>query len=154
MSSAARLMTGITLVTVPTIIFGGLIVLGVLTSGTAGMPAAPELTAVQYALYRAGHAHAGVLVILSIVVQVLLDYARLPVEMTWSTRVAAPLAAICVSGGFFGLAHIPALRALLYAGAALVCYATLTTGVGLLRSVRRARTVPGEVAPRPHPVTC
>lgn len=32
MSSAARLMTGITLVTVPTIIFGGLTVLGVLTS--------------------------------------------------------------------------------------------------------------------------
>ena len=36
-------MIGITLMTVPTI-FGGLTVLGVLTSGAAGMPRGPELT--------------------------------------------------------------------------------------------------------------
>jgi hypothetical protein len=143
-------MAGITLVTVPTIIFGGLTILGVLTSGTAGIPGGPELTAVQYSLFRAGHAHAGVLVVLSIVVQVLLDQARLPVGVTWSARVAAPLAAICVSGGFFGLVYVPALRALLYAGASLVAYATVTTGVGLLRSLRRPRPVP-EMATRPQP---
>jgi hypothetical protein len=153
MSNAAKLMTGITLVTVPTIVFGGLTVLGILTSGSAGMPGGPELTVAQYALFRAGHAHAGVLVILSIVVQVLLDHARLPVGMTWSARVAAPLAAICVSGGFFGVAYIPALRTVLYSGAALVCYATLTTGVGLLRSLRRPRPVADEVATAPRPVT-
>lgn len=68
-------------------------------------------------------------------VQVLLDHARLPAALTWSTRVAAPLAAIFVSSGFFGLAHVPVLRTVLYAGAALVCFVTLTTGVGLLRSL-------------------
>ena len=133
MSSAARLVAGITLLTVPTIIYGGLTILGVLTSGTAGMPGSPKLNATQYALFRAGHAHAGVLVILSLVVQILLDRARLPPGLAWSARLAAPLAAICVSGGFFGLAYVPALRALLYAGALLVAYATLATGVGLLR---------------------
>ena len=142
MSSAARLMTGITLVTVPSIIFGGLTILGVLTSGAAGIPGGLQLTSAQYALYRAGHAHAGVLVILSIVLQVLLDHARLPVGMAWSTRVAAPLAAIFVSGGYFGFAHVPALRVLLYAGAALVAFATLTAGVGLLRSLVAHRTAP------------
>jgi hypothetical protein len=152
MSSAARLMTGITLLTVPTIMFGGLTVLGVLTSGAAGIPGGPELTAVQYALYRAGHAHAGVLLVLSIVLQVLLDHARLPVAVSWSARGAAPLAAILVSGGFFGIAYVPALRAVLYAGAALVAYATLTAGVGLLRSLRRSRSVPATFgAPGPVP---
>jgi membrane protease YdiL (CAAX protease family) len=56
----------------------------------------------------------------------------------WSVRVAAPLAAILVPGGFFGLAHAPALRVLLYAGATLLVYATLAVGIGLLRSLRRA----------------
>ncbi|ABS26865.1 hypothetical protein [Anaeromyxobacter sp. Fw109-5] len=136
MSVASRLMIGITLLTVPTIVFGGLTVLGVVTAGEAGLPG-PALTPLQATLYRAGHAHAGVLVILSLVLQLLLDHARLGQGTAWSARVAAPLAAILVPGGFFGLAHAPPLRVLLYAGAALIAYATLTAGVGLLRSLRR-----------------
>jgi hypothetical protein len=77
-----------------------------------------------------------VLVILSLVVQVLLDHARLGDRLAWSARIAAPVAALLVSGGFFGLAHAPPLRVLLYAGALLVSYAAVATGVGLLRSLR------------------
>jgi hypothetical protein len=128
-------MTGITLVVVPTVVFGGLTVLGVITSGAAGLPGPRELSPLQATLYRAGHAHAGVLVILSLVLQVLLDHVRLSAPLAWSARVAAPLAAILVSGGFFGLAHAPPLRALLYAGALLVSYATVAAGVGLLRTL-------------------
>lgn len=137
MSPATRLMIGITLLTVPAVVFGGLTVLGVVTSGAAGLPG-PELSPAQGTLYRAGHAHAGVLVILSLVLQLLLDHVRLAQGTEWSARVAAPLAAILVPAGFFGLAHAPPLRALLYAGAALVVFATVTAGVGLLRSLRRA----------------
>jgi len=147
-SNAAKLMMGITLLTVPTIIFGGLTVLGVLTLGVAGLPGGPELTATQYALYRAGHAHAGVLVLLSLVLQALLDHARLSARITWSARIAAPLAAILVSGGFFGVAYLPALRFVLYAGAALVVYATLTVGIGLLRSLRGVEPLPVSAATR------
>jgi hypothetical protein len=136
MSPSARLMLGITLVTVPAIAFGGFAVLGVLTRGEAGLPGAPELTPQQLALYRAGHAHAGVLVVLSLVLQVLLDHARLSASWAWTVRVTAPLAAILVSAGFFGLAHAPELRGVLYAGALLVAFATVTAGVGLLRAVR------------------
>ncbi len=134
MSSAARLMMGITLLTVPTVVYGGLTVLGVVTSGGAGLSPGIALSPSQVTLYRAGHAHAGVLVILSLLLQVALDHAALPGSLAWSVRVAAPLAAVLVSGGFFGLAHLPALRALLYAGAALLVFATLTSGIGLLRS--------------------
>jgi hypothetical protein len=129
-------MTGATLVTVPTIVYGGLVVLGVLTGGAAGMHPGITLTPLQVSLYRAGHAHAGVLVILSLVIQVLIDHARLGAGLAWTVRVAAPLAAVLVSGGFFALAHLPQLRAVLYAGATLVALATLTTGVGLLLSLR------------------
>ncbi|HET6921547.1 MAG TPA: hypothetical protein VFI16_00235 [Anaeromyxobacteraceae bacterium] len=73
-------------------------------------------------------------IILSLLLQLALDHAALPASLAWSVRVAAPLAAVLVSGGFFGLAHLPALCALLYAGAALLAFATLTSGIGLLRS--------------------
>ncbi len=146
MSRAARLMVGVTLITVPTVVYGGLTVLGIVTSGGAGMPGPRELTALQITLYRAGHAHAGVLVILSLLLQVLLDHVRLSDRVTWSARIAAPAAALLVSGGFFGLAHVAALQVLLYAGAVLVAYSTLATAVGLLRSLGVAATA----RPAPH----
>jgi hypothetical protein len=133
MSSAARVMIAVTLVTVPTIVYGGLTILSVVTGGAAGAPAPPNLNPVQVSLYRAGHAHAGVLVILSLLLQVFLDATSLPPALSWSVRVCAPAAAVLVSGGFFGLAYLPALRFLLYAGAALVTFSTVTTAVGLFR---------------------
>ncbi len=47
--------------------------------------------------------------------------------------IGAPLAAICVSGGFFGVAFPPGFKVLLYTGAALVALVTFLTGVGLVR---------------------
>ena len=46
---------------------------------------------------------------------------------------AAPAAAIFVPGGFFGIAHVPALRVLSYLGALSLSFATLAIGIGLLR---------------------
>lgn len=137
MTRDARMVAGVTLVTVPTILYGGLVLLGVLTAGGAGAPGPTGLTPVQVALYRAGHAHAGVLLILSLVVQVLLDHAAVRPGLAWSARIAAPAAAILVSAGFFGLAHVHALRVLLYAGAALLVWAVLVSGVGLIRGAAR-----------------
>ena len=70
-----------------------------------GRPLSPE----QTTFFRAGHAHAGVLVILSLVIQVLLDHATLSAELVWALRIGAPL---------------------LYTGAAPV---SLLTGIGLAR---------------------
>ncbi|HVP61344.1 MAG TPA: hypothetical protein VMT11_12330 [Myxococcaceae bacterium] len=133
MSAAARLFAGLTLITVPAIVYGGLTVLGVVSGDRLGKGVGRPLTPEQTAFFRAGHAHAGVLVILSLVLQLMLDHARLPVELTWAFRIAAPLAATFVSGGFFGVAFMPGFRVVLYTGAALVAVVTLGTGVGLLR---------------------
>lgn len=133
MTHEARWMIGITLLTVPTIAYGGLALLGVLTGGRAGLHAL-RLEPLQQSLFRAGHAHAGVLLILSLVIQLVLDAAGLGPSWRWAARVAAPLAAVLVSAGFFGMAFAPGLRAVLYLGAALAVFATLATGIGLVSS--------------------
>jgi nucleoside-diphosphate-sugar epimerase len=92
-----------------------------------------ELTPLQTTLFRAGHAHAGALVILSLVLQILLDFAELPTGARWLARGAAPAAAVLVSGGFFGIAFTPRLAVLLWAGALSLGASVLLTGIGLLR---------------------
>ena len=134
MSPAARLMCGIGLVLIPTIVYGGLTVLYVISNGRLGPGGPPNLTPEQVSFYRAGHAHAGVLTLLALVMQLLLDHAVLPLELIWIVRIGVIAAALCVSGGFFAVAHVRALRGLLYVGAFLVAATTLTAGIGLLRT--------------------
>jgi hypothetical protein len=73
-------------------------------------------------------------VILSLLLQVLLDSARLSAGVKWLARLAAPAGAILLPGGFFGVAVFPALRWLIYLGALSMAASVLLTGVGLLRS--------------------
>jgi hypothetical protein len=134
LSRPARLMAGITLITVPSIVYGGLTVLSVVTVGVHGLAAGLELTPLQTTLFRAGHAHAGALVILSLVLQVLIDTAEVSRALSWLARVTAPLAAILVSAGFFGIAFSPAFASLLWTGAACLSVSVVVTGVGLLRA--------------------
>jgi len=86
-------------------------------------------------LWRAGHAHAGVWTLLSVVLQVLLDSTRLSSGLTWLARICAPAAAVAFSAALFGLAFSAAFSALLYLGVVLLLIALLTTGVGLLRGL-------------------
>jgi hypothetical protein len=51
--------------------------------------------------FRAGHAHAGVIVILSLVCQLLADFAVLPASLVWVIRVTVPLSAILYPQGSF-----------------------------------------------------
>jgi hypothetical protein len=134
LSHEARLVAGLTILTVPTIMYGGVTLLGILTKSVAGMSAGNlALDETQWALFRAGHAHAGVWVVLSLVIQVMLDSAALSQKLKWLARIAAPLAAIALSGGFFGLAYNSGFRWLLYFGAACLVVVVLLTGIGLLR---------------------
>jgi hypothetical protein len=131
------MVSGVILLTVPTIMYGGLTLLGLVTHGAAGtFPRGLELNDTQWALFRAGHAHAGVWVILSLVLQVLLDSASLPPGPKWVARISAPVAAVAIAAGFFGTAFLPSFRFLLYFGAVSLATAVLLTGIGLLR--RRA----------------
>jgi hypothetical protein len=90
--------------------------------------------------FRAGHAHAGVIVILSLVCQILTDAAVLPTPLLWLVRIAVPLSAILISAGFFFSVLSPTATEaggavyMIYAGAVVLAVGVVTLGVGLLRS--------------------
>ena len=135
-SRDAKIVAGITLITVPTIEYGGVFLLSLLRMGaTAYMQ-----NALRQNLMRAGHAHAGVIVILSLVCQLFSDAANLPSALIWLVRLGVPFSAILLSAGFF-LSVIPpeTIRvgpaiALVYIGAVLLAVSVLCLGVGLLRA--------------------
>jgi hypothetical protein len=117
-----RIFELISWISLPTVMFGGYSLLGA---------AGDKLTADQRALFRAGHAHAGVLLILSLVYEQ--QIAALPIAAAArQAGCAVLLAGIALqSGGFFWRAflgaagkHITRLGALLLAAAhALVSWA-------------------------------
>jgi hypothetical protein len=96
------------------------------------------VTPFQLAFARAGHAHAGVLVILGLVVQPFADAAGLTGAAGWAARSAIPLAAILMSAGFFlssmgtGRSSPSRLILLVYAGAVALALGALSLGIGLL----------------------
>jgi hypothetical protein len=97
MTREARIMSGIILITVPTIQYGGYFLLTSLMNKASGYMENP----LRQNFFRAGHAHAGVIVILSLVCQILAEAAVLPAPILWFVRVGVPLAAILISAGFF-----------------------------------------------------
>lgn len=134
MSPDARLMCGIALILVPTIVYGGLTVLYIISNGAFGAPGPKNLSPSQISFYRAGHAHGGVLTLLALFLQIAVDHAAIPEALVWPVRIGVVAGALCVSGGFFAVAHARALRGLLYLGAFLVAATTLTVGIGLVRT--------------------
>jgi hypothetical protein len=130
MSNATKLITGVLLIIVPTIEFGGTFLLRILSGKE------PRFTEFQRSMFRAGHAHAGVLVILALVSQILMDQARLPETLGWAVRIGFVLAALLVSTGFFGGAmgkdKPGGLIALLSIGVVLLTGSLITLGIGLI----------------------
>ncbi len=135
MTREARLMCGIILITVPTIQYGGYFLLTSLMNKSSGYMENP----LRQNFFRAGHAHAGVIVILSLVCQVLADSAVLPDGLTWMVRLGVPLAAILISAGFFFSVLSPTASQptrvifLIYIGAIVLAISVVTLGIGLLR---------------------
>ena len=137
MSREARMMSGIILIAVPTIQYGGYFLLTSLMTKGGGYMDNP----LRQNFFRAGHAHAGVIVILSLIC-LLADAAVLPTSLLWFVRVGVPLSAILISAGFFFSMLPPtatqASRAvsLIYVGAVILACGVVTLGIGLLRSPR------------------
>src|SRR5216683_1106597 len=122
MTQEARIMSGITLITVPTIQYGGYFLLTSLMNQASGYMENP----LRQNFFRAGHAHAGVIVLLSLICQILADAAVLPSPMLWLVRIGVPLAAILISSGFFFSVLPPTATqaggavSLIYAGALIL----------------------------------
>ena len=131
LSDTSRHVAGVLLLTIVTIEFGGWF----LTRVVRGQV---PLTDFQKAFARAGHAHAGVLVTLGLVCQLLADATTLTGLAGWVARLGVPAAAGLMSGGFFAssagrdVTQPNRSIALLWLGAACLAAGTLTLGIGLL----------------------
>ena len=136
MTREARVMSGIILITVPTIQYGGYFLLTSLMNKSSGYMDNP----LRQNFFRAGHAHAGVIVILSLICQILADSATLPNPLLWFVRIGVPFAAILMSAGFFFSVLPPTATqpsgavSLIYAGAVVLAIAVISLGIGLVRA--------------------
>ena len=131
LSPDTRFTSGVLLLTVVAIEYGGWFMLRVVRGSQ-------PTTAFQQAFFRAGHAHAGVLVILSLVGQILADAARMSGVLALLARDGIWAAAILMPTGFFlaaagkGVTTPNRFIVLLYVGVVSLALGVLSLGIGLL----------------------
>jgi drug/metabolite transporter superfamily protein YnfA len=96
----------------------------------------------RHDLWRAGHAHAGAYIVLSLLMLRYVDELLSPF-WKWLARTGAPIAAILIPAAFFLSVASPTatqpngLMNLAYLGALFLAAAVLSLGVGLISAARR-----------------
>lgn len=131
LSSDARSTAGVLLLTIVAVESGGWFMLRVLRGR---VPATPF----QQSFFRAGHAHAGVLVILALVSQILVSATHMTGVLGFLASNAIWAAAILMSAGFFfsaggrNVTKPNRFIVLLYAGAVSLAAGVISLGLGLL----------------------
>jgi hypothetical protein len=134
MSSASRKIAGAILIILPTVMVGGVSILSLLI----GSPEYMRNQLRQY-LWRAGHAHAGVFLILTLIILRYVDEAALSERLKWFVRLSAPSAAILLPVAFFFSVLRPdatepnSVIYLAYVGALVLAAGVIVLGVGLLK---------------------
>ena len=134
MSNESKRLAGILLVVMPTVLYGGVTLLQFLTNDPAY--AANQL---RQDLFRAGHAHAGVLLVLSLITLRYVDEANLTSGWKAIVRNCIPAAAIFLPAAFFFSVLDPAATKpngfiyLAYVGAVSLATGLLALGIGLIR---------------------
>lgn len=137
MSHQSRRLAGILLIVLPTVIYGGVSLLGFLINDPAY-----QQNPLRQDLFRAGHAHAGVLLVLSLIVLRYVDEAALSEKWKAAVRNLVPMSAIFLPAAFFFSVLKPDATEpngfiyLAYAGAAALATGLLVLGIGLVRKNR------------------
>jgi hypothetical protein len=144
MSDESRILAGILFLSLVTVETGGLYMVK-LWKDAAGV------TPFQIGFARAGHAHAGVLLVLGLLCQLFVDQTDLSGGFAWLARSGVPAAAILMPAGFFLSVISPhadkpnALIALTYVGALVLATGVLVLGVGLLKRPSNATSTPASM---------
>ena len=134
MSDATRQLAGILFVLVPTVEFGGWSLLRMIARRVPGYLDNP----VRQNLFRAGHAHAGVLLLLTLVGILYVDHTDLSGGARTLVRTGLALAPILMPAGFFFSVLRPSddrpnrLIVLVYLGALSLAVSAVTLGLSLL----------------------
>lgn len=134
MNPNLRRHAGVLLIVLPTVMYGGMSLLSLLMGGSGYLD-----NPVRQNLWRAGHAHAGVLLILSLVAVLLAEHAQLsPFWKRLATNLI-PISAILLPAAFFLSVprptdtHPNGLIVLAYIGALALASGVLILGIGLVR---------------------
>ncbi|WP_230081292.1 hypothetical protein [Aeromicrobium senzhongii] len=131
LSSESRDLAGILLLALVTVETGGLYLLRIVSGRES-------VTPFQEKFARAGHAHAGVLLILALVCQPFVDATDLTGGWAWLARSGVAVSALLMPGGFFfasmgrGRTEPNRWIALVLLGALLLAVSLATLGIGLL----------------------
>lgn len=140
--SHTRLLGGLVLFAIVTVEFGGASLLGLLTANDA-------LTPFEEQFFRAGHGHAGVLLILSLAFLLLLERTVYGASTQTGLAITLLVGILLQSGGFFvhmlvgeeGERSIGILMT--WTGAVVIAIALIAGGVGLLRKRTSAAATAG-----------
>jgi len=131
LSADSRITAGVLLLTIVGIEYGGWFMLRIVRGRQ-------PVTSFQQAFFRAGHAHAGVLVTLALVGQILAGAVQMSGILTVLARNGIWAAAILMPAGFFfsaagkGATSPNRFIVLLYVGVASLALGVVSLGIGLL----------------------
>lgn len=131
LSDESRVLAGILLLALVTVETGGLYLLKIARGRQRATP-------FQEKFARAGHAHAGVLLLLALLCQPFADATDQTGFLDWLSRSGVAVAALLMPGGFFfssmgaGRTEPSRLIVLVFAGAALLALSLASLGIGLL----------------------
>jgi hypothetical protein len=131
MSDTTRILAGILLLSLVTVETGGLYLVRLVQGAARSTP-------FQLGFARAGHAHAGVLLVLSLTALLYADAIHLAGLWGWLSRVGVPAAALLMPAGFFfssvgeGRTSPNAFVALVYTGAIILALGLGSLGIELL----------------------
>jgi hypothetical protein len=131
LSDASVTLAGILVLSLVTVESGGAFMLRVVQGKQA-------TTDLQKSFFRAGHAHAGVLLVLGLVVQPFVDATDLSGAAEWLARTGVPAAALLMPGGFFlsvlgrEVVRPNRLFVLIPLGAVVLAAGLVALGIGLL----------------------
>ncbi len=130
-----RVFSIVAWILLPTVMFGGYSLLQLMVDGNI-------LTPFQVTYFRAGHGHAGVLIIIALLYHSYLDRTAFPERVKWVACAAMLTSALTISGGFFVHMSIgqegqaSAGIAITALGALLLTLDAFLLSYGLIRSPR------------------
>ena len=131
LTDPARITAGIVLLAAITVTTGGWLLTQIIQGKV-------EATGFQKSFYRAGHAHAGVLIVLGLICLLLTEATSLTGGWLWLSRTGVFIAAIVMPAGFFlsalgkGRTNPSRRILLLWVGAGFLIAGLATCAIGLL----------------------
>lgn len=136
MNVSTRKTAGWLIVILPTVAYGGFSILNLIITKDVGIVDNP----LRKEFFRAGHAHAGILLILSLVCYLYVDKTSLSSRLKGIVKTFIPMSAIFVPAAFFFSMLAPTATEpnsfiyLAYVGALFLIIGLLILGIGLIRS--------------------